>query len=120
MTFKEGDINNPAGRPTGSTGKATRVKNIIFDIFKGQEAAFKSALEKQCKADPISFYFSYVVPFMPKMIELDASVKVEARMVPSKEEIDMRLKELKGKVQRSHAGSKNRGRPKPHQRVIDV
>ena len=53
MAFQPGQVNNPAGRPPGSTNKTTlMVRQLFADILEAEQENFKEALERLRQESP--------------------------------------------------------------------
>lgn len=76
MKFKPGQSGNPNGRPAGSVGPLARAKHLILEVFQENEELFTQQLRDRCSVDPVGFYGTFVVPFMPKEIALSGDLNI--------------------------------------------
>ena len=104
MPFKSGDewIGNPNGRPKGSYGALSKAKKIIFDTLDKNEDTFREAMQEAFDTSPIKFYITFIQPFMPKEVKMEAEITNHlplAEIAKTKKnvikELDSKIKKLK-------------------------
>jgi hypothetical protein len=117
--FKPGQSGNPNGRPSGSTSAITKAKTIICDVFLENEAKFKEQLSKACRINPMMYYLKFMLPFMPKNIELsgELGLDVNNQSTPGgvMSEIERLKKQLSGRTGNGRESAK-KGPDKPRGR----
>ena len=115
MTFEKGANwnGNAAGRPVGSRSSIFALRDALVEVFDENQKKLKPAAKKAFKKDPLAYYERFIMPLMPKSVNIVADVRVndatKAKQIPARD----RIKALKEHLDKNTIDVTPQGPEKP-------